>query len=83
MQHLPVQPDKTPTQLFNPGMEEFTFPYDGGREVYTLYPLSYDTFPAYIAHKMAPILAEKIMAKEGIKDNFELDKKRLIARILV
>lgn len=75
------QPDKTPITLFNPDREPFIFSYNGGREVYTLYAMSYDEFPKYIALKMASKLAEKMIGKLGVKENFELDKKKLLERI--
>lgn len=80
---LPIQPNRSPKTLFNLDREEFTFSYDGGKEVYTLPPFGYDTFPTYIADRMASSLADKIISKSGVKKNYELDKKELLAKIYV
>jgi hypothetical protein len=83
MQRLPIKPDLTPQTLYNPDRETFTFTYDGGKEVYTLYPMSYDEFPAYIARKIANALADKIIGKDGVKNNYTQDKEELLKRIII
>ena len=52
-----------------------------GKEVYTLHAMSYDSFPKYIADKIAPLLADKIIGKMGVKENYELDKAKLLDKI--
>ena len=81
MVRLQTQPNKTPQTLFNPDREAFIFSYDGGKEVYTLYPMSYEEFPKYIADKMASALADKIISKAGLKHT--TDKEELLKRIYV
>lgn len=78
-----MQPNHSPKTLFNPDMETFIFSYDGGKEIYTLYPMSHETFPTYIADKIAPQLADRIIGKTGVKQNYELDKQELLKRIYV
>ncbi len=83
MERLPTTPNLTQQTLYNPDRETFTYSYDGGKAIYTLYPMSYDDFPAYIARKIANALAEKIIGKEGVKKNFSLDKEELLKRIII
>ena len=83
MPRLPLKPDKTETNLYNPDTEEFNFSYDGGRESYNFHAMSYESFPKYIADKMASLLADKIIGKMGIKQNYMLDKQKLLDRIYI
>ena len=78
-----TQPVTTPTNLFNPDTETFVFSYDMGKQVYTLYAMSYDSVPKYIADKIAPLLADKIIGQRGVIKNHSLDKEELLREIYV
>lgn len=81
MQRLQTQPNQTPKTLFNPALEEFKFTYDGTE--YAIAGYDFVTHPTYLADKMANKLADWILSKWGIKQNYELDKKELLEKIYV
>lgn len=78
---LPTQPDETPITIFNPALEEFEFIYD--QEKYKLAGYDFATHPKYLADRMASKLADWILSKWGIKQNYELDKRELLEKIYV
>ena len=77
---LPTQPDLTPTTLHNPDLEPFVFKYmqEDGQKTYVIPPLGIETFPKYLADKMARKLADKIIFKRGIKHGYERDHKAML-----
>jgi hypothetical protein len=79
MQRLQTQPNLSPTPLFNPSLEIFTFIYD--KEEYSLIPYGIERFPKYLADKMAPAMADWILGKRGIKKNYTLEKEELLKEI--
>lgn len=81
MQRLPTQPNLSPTNLFNPSLEPFTFIY--AKEVYIFPSYSIRTYPKYLADKMASALADWIIGKRGVKKNYSLDKEELLKEIYV
>lgn len=83
MNRLPQGPNLTPTRLQNPSLEEFVFSYNGGREKYVLAAYDIKTFPKYIADLMASGLADKIIGKRGIRQNYQQDKEDLLKEIFI
>lgn len=81
MPRLQTQPNLSPTTIFNPSLEVFTFEYDG--EKYVLAPYDVVPFPKYLADKMASRLADEIIARRGVMKNHELDKQELLKEIYV
>ena len=81
MERLPTQPNKTLTALFNPSLEAFTFIYD--KKEYILPAYGIETFPKYLADKMASRLADTIIGKRGVIKNHELDKSELLKEIYI
>jgi len=81
MQRLPKSPNLTPVSLFNPSLESFEFTYD--KKVYVLPAYGIETFPKYLADKMARSLADTIIGKRGVMKNHQLDKEELLKEIYV
>ena len=81
MNRLPDKPDTTPISIFNPSLEEFVFIYD--KQVYTLPAYGIETYPKYIADRMASSLADKIIGQRGVLKNHTLDKKNILTEIYV
>jgi hypothetical protein len=81
MNRLQTQPNLSPTPLFNPSLEEFVFTYD--KEIYTLPAYGIETYPKYLADRMASTLADTIISKQGVRKNYELDKEELLQQIYV
>lgn len=81
MNRLPTQPNLSPTPLFNPSLEEFTFSYDG--KTYTLPAFGIEKFPKYLADKMAKRLADTIIAHQGVRKNYQLDHEELLKQIYI
>ena len=79
MQRLPKSPNMTPVNLCNPSLEAFTFIYD--KKEYILPAYGIETYPTYLANKMANSLADWIIAKRGVRKNHELDKEELLKEI--
>lgn len=81
MQRLPNKPDETPTSLFNPSLDSFTLTYD--KQSYTLPAYGIDTFPKWLADRIANGLAEQIIGNHGIIKNHALDRFNLLKEIYV
>lgn len=81
MQRLPTSPNLTPKSLFNPSLESFTFIYD--KKEYILPAFGIDTFPTYIADRLARSLADHIISKRGVIKNHSLDKEELLQEIYI
>jgi len=81
MIRLATTPDMTPIPLFNPSLEAFIFTYD--RKEHTLPAYGIETFPKYLADKMASRLADTIIGKRGVIKNHELDKSELLKEIYI
>jgi hypothetical protein len=81
MQRLPTSPDETPTNIFNPDLESFTLIYD--KKEYTISAYGIETYPKYIADRMASDLADTIIGKRGVIKNHSLDKEELLKEIYV
>lgn len=81
MSRLPTQPNQTPTPIFNPSLEEFRYTYEGTE--YVLAPYGIETYPKYLADRMANRLADEIISKQGVRKNHQLDKDELLKQIYV
>lgn len=81
MNRLPLKPNITPINLFNPSLESFTFNYD--KKEYILPAYGIESYPKYLADKLASSLADTIIGKRGVIKNYELDKKELLKEIYV
>ena len=81
MIRLPKSPNETPVTLFNPSLENFTFVYD--KKEYVLPAYGVETYPKYLADKMASQLADVIIGKRGVMKNHTLDKDELLTEIYV
>ncbi len=83
----PPQRDETPTLVYNPDTEDFTFKraIEGTRDQveYILRSQEITTLPFYIARQGANSLADKLVWKRGIKTNYELEKKNVLEEIYV
>lgn len=79
MNRLPTQPNLSPVPLFNPSVEVFTFIYD--KKPYFIQGYGIETFPKYLADKMAPAMADWIIGKRGVIKNYSLDKEELLKTI--
>lgn len=82
MSKIQTQPNLSPTPLFNPSLEEFVFKYNGTEE-YILPAYGIETYPKWLADKMAATLADTIIAKRGVRKNHQLDKEELLDQIYV
>lgn len=81
MQRLPTGPDLTPTNIFNPSLELFELTYD--KKTYILPAYGIESFPKWLAERMASSLADKIIGKRGVIKNYFLDKEELLEEIYV
>jgi hypothetical protein len=81
MNRLPTKPDETPTNLFNPSLESFTFIYD--KKEYILPAYGIENYPKYLADRLASSLADTIIGKRGVIKNHSLDKEELLKEIYV
>ena len=81
MQRLPTQPNQTPVSLFNPSLEAFEFIYD--KEAHILPAYGIETYPKWLADRMATSLADTIISKRGVVKNHSLDKEELLKEIYV
>ena len=81
MQRLLLLPDLTPVSLFNPSLKSFEFIYD--KKIYTLPAYGIETFPKYLADRMARRLADTIIGERGVLKNHTLDKEELLQEIYV
>ena len=81
MNRLQTKPNETPTPLFNPSLEAFEFVYDRVTHILPAYGI--ETYPRYLADKMAKSLADTIIGKRGVIKNHELDKSELLKEIYV
>ena len=81
MQRLPTSPNLTPVSLFNCSLDSFDFTYDN--KVYTLPAYGIETYPKYLADRLAESLADFIIGKRGIIKNHQLDKEELLKEIYV
>lgn len=79
MQRLPTGPNLTPLSLFNPSIEPFTFVYD--KKEYVIAGYGVESFPTYLATRMANALADWIIANRGVLKNYFLDKEELLKEI--
>lgn len=78
---LPLEPDETPTFLFNPSKEDFTYPFDGVN--YTLPSRKIISFPKYLADHLAKHLASKLALSDDTKIHFEDRNKKWLDKIMV
>jgi hypothetical protein len=81
MPRLQTQPNLSPTPIFNPSLEAFVFTYD--KKDHTLPAYGIETYPKYLADRMARRLADEIIAKRGIIKNHEFDREELLKQIYV
>ena len=81
MQRLRLTPDTTPVNLFNPSLESFTFIYD--KKEYILPAYGIESYPKYLADRLAESLADTIIGKRGVIKNHSLDKEELLKEIFV
>jgi hypothetical protein len=81
MQRLPTQPNQTPVSLFNPSLEAFEFTYDNKVYIFPAYGI--ETYPKWLADRMANSLADTIIGKRGVIKNHSLDKEELLKEIYV
>ncbi len=81
MNRLPTTPDLTPTNLFNPSLESFTFIYD--KKEYVLPAYGIESYPRYLADRLAESLADNIIGKRGVIKNHSLDKEELLKEIFI
>lgn len=81
MQRLQKGPDLTPTPLFNPSLEAFTLSFD--HVDYLLPAYGIETFPKWVADRIASQLADTIIGKLGVRENRQLDKEKLLLEIYV
>jgi hypothetical protein len=81
MIRLQLTPDITPTNLFNPSLESFTFTYD--QKEYILPAYGVEVFPKYLADRLAESLADNIIGKRGVIKNHSLDKEELLKEIFI
>lgn len=79
--YLKQQPNLTPTTLFNPALRPFHATYD--KKPYVIQGMDFETFPKWLADKLAPRLADWIIAEQGVKENYQLDKENLLKQIYV
>lgn len=66
--------DNTPTSLFNPLTEDFSVNYATDANpplTYTIRAQEIGTFPKYIVNHIIKHLSQQIIAKRGIKTNYE------------
>lgn len=82
MSRLQTQPDLSPTPIFNPSLEQFVFKYNRTEE-YILVPYGIETYPKWLADKIASALADTIIGKQGVRKNHELDREELLKEIYV
>ncbi|HEX9059098.1 MAG TPA: hypothetical protein VF941_02870 [Clostridia bacterium] len=75
------KPNETPVTLFNPSLKLFTTIYD--KKEYQLGGYQFETYPKWLADHIALKLADWYIANYGIKENYELDKKKLLEKIYV
>jgi hypothetical protein len=83
---LPQEPNSTETYIFNPDLRDFSFSLSDDDNIvheYTLLAQEITTLPKYIADHGANKLADYILGKRGIKQNYELDKNNLMKEIYV
>ncbi len=83
---MQTSPDLTPTNLYNPLIEDFKFIRADDNNVkheYILRGQEITTLPRAIAIQGANDLAYYIVYKRGIKNNFELDKQNVLKEIFV
>jgi len=81
MKRLPTGPDLTLTSIFNPSLELFTLSFD--KDSYVLPAYGIETFPKWIADRMAQSLADTIIGQRGVMKNHQLDKEELLREIYV
>lgn len=81
MERLATKPDETPTNLFNPSLESFTYIYD--KTEYILPAYGIETYPKYIANGLASTLADTIIGRRGVIKNHSLDKEELLKEIYI
>lgn len=81
MPRIPTQPNQSPVKLFNPSLDDFTFTY--GKEQHSLAAYGVESFPKYLAEKMAHRLADTIISKRGVRENHQLDKEKLLKEIFI
>jgi hypothetical protein len=81
MKRLPIKPDTTSTSLFNPSLESFEFIYD--KKVYTIPAFGIETFPKYLADRIANRLADTIIGQRGVMENHTLDKEKILKEIYI
>jgi hypothetical protein len=70
MNDTPLKQDDTPTNIFNPLSEDFTWTManeQNEKVEYTMPSMSISTFPKYLADHMARHLAQKIAMKNMVR----------------
>ena len=86
MKELPQEPNQSPTQLYNPTGEDFTFIVADEENIqhdYSMPSGEIVTFPKFIADKGAVELADKIVWKRGLKMAYEHELKKALEEIYV
>ncbi len=80
-----MQPNTTPTALFNPLLTAFHFPYQnedtGSQDDHVIPPYDSAIFPKFLADKIASALADQIYQIRGQKTNYQADKEAILKEI--
>jgi hypothetical protein len=78
---IPTSPDETPTYLFNPSKEDFTWNFDGTPCVLPSRILV--SFPKYLADHLARHLAQKLATTDDSPLAYEYRYQKWIDQIYV
>jgi hypothetical protein len=83
-----MEPTKqsNPVSLYNPLSEDFSCKQaddDNVQHTYTIRSLEIETYPKYIADHITKHLAQAIIAKRGIKTNYEDAYKEAVEEMTV
>jgi hypothetical protein len=79
---LPSEPDITPTHIYNPSKEDFTWQWDGSDY---LLPARGKilTFPKWLADHLAKHLANKLAQEDDSRGHHEEKVKKWLSRIYI
>lgn len=58
--------NKTRT-IFNPLSEDVVYRWNNGQDTYTIFAMETGTFPNYICDRLSKIIADRLVAKTGLK----------------